>query len=169
MGRGRIPSETRHISTDDARALLQVDAMETAAELGGEAFGLDDLENLLPEADFVSLHVRVSDQTRHLMNEETFALMKRGAKFINTARGGLVDENALLGALDSGRVGAAYLDVFETEPLPKSSPLWGKDSVFITPHAADLVPDWPSRFAAFFGNNLERWVRGDTLVNIVRP
>ena len=129
----------------------------------------DALNRLLPEADFVSLHVRLSDQTRHLMNRETFALMKPGAKLINTARGGLVDENALLDALDSARVGAAYLDVFETEPLPTSSPLWGKGSVFITPHAADAVPDWPTRFAGFFGDNLERWVRGETLVNIVRP
>lgn len=157
---------------DNAKALgmrvLGVRGSGAARPSVDEMHTPDALDSLLPEADFVSLHVRLSDQTRHLMNKKTFARMKPGAKFINTARGGLVDENALLDALDSGRVSAAYLDVFETEPLPQASPLWGKENIFITPHAADAVPDWPSRFAQFFGDNLERWLRGETLVNIVR-
>ncbi len=160
------------IVADNAKALgmriLGVRGSGAARPSVDEMHTPDALNRLLPEADFVSLHLRLSDQTRHLMNKDTFALMKRGAKFINTARGALVDERALIDALDSAQVGAAYLDVFETEPLPKSSPLWGKGTVFITPHAADSVPDWPSRFAEFFGDNLERWVRGETLVNIVR-
>ena len=64
-------------------------------------------------------------------------------------------ETAVIAALQDGRLGGAYLDVFETEPLPADSPLWSLKNVILTPHVADSVPDWPARFAAFFADNLE--------------
>ena len=125
------------------------------------------LQSLLPRADFVSLHVRLTDETRHMINAEALSLMKADATLINTARGGIVDELALIDALKHARLKAAYLDVFETEPLPADSPLWGLENAVLTPHASDTVADWPERFAAHFMDNLDRWLAGEALDNLV--
>lgn len=128
----------------------------------------DKLMELLPDADVVSLHLRLTEETRHLFGAAAFAAMKPGAILLNTARGPVVDEAALLDALRSGRLAAAYCDVFETEPLPEDSPLWAEERLLITPHASDNVTDWPQRFGAFFGDNLERWLRDEPLENVIR-
>jgi phosphoglycerate dehydrogenase-like enzyme len=129
-------------------------------------FAPDALHLVLAEADVVSLHVRLDEETRHLIDHEALSVMKPGAFLINTARGPVVDETALVAALEDGRLGGAYLDVFETEPLPADSPLWRMDNVMVTPHVADSVPDWPARFAAFFADNLDRWLAGEPLANV---
>ena len=131
--------------------------------------GTDMLEALLPEADFVSLHVRLDDTTRGLISREAIAAMKRGAYLLNTSRGAVVDEAALIDALRSGHLGGAYLDVFETEPLPAESPLWAMPNVLVTPHASDNIVGWPRRFAELFADNLERWRAGEPLLNEVSP
>ncbi len=97
------------------------------------------LDELLERADIVSLHVPLSEDTRHLLNAQRFARMRRGSVLINTARGALVDEAALIGALDEGRVAAAGLDVFETEPVAAANPLLRRDDVVVTPHIAWLT------------------------------
>jgi D-3-phosphoglycerate dehydrogenase len=104
-----------------------------AAALGVETVSLDDL---LARSDFISVHAPLQPATRGLMNAKTFAKMKKGASLINTARGPLVDEPALITALDSGHLGGAALDVVTTEPLAKGSPLLGRDNVILTPHTA---------------------------------
>jgi phosphoglycerate dehydrogenase-like enzyme len=83
-----------------------------------------------------------------------FAAMKPGAIFINTARGGHVVEDDLLHALQSGHLRGAYLDVFQTEPLPADSPLWAAPNLLISPHAADGVDDWEVRFTALFARSV---------------
>jgi len=93
-------------------------------------------EALLGMADFVSLHAPLTPATRGLMNAAAFAKMKKGALLINTARGPLIDEAALVAALDSGQLGGAALDVVASEPLAKDSPLLNRDNVIVTPHAA---------------------------------
>ena len=82
------------------------------------------------------MHAPLTPATRGLMNAAAFARMKKGALIVNTARGPLIDEQALLAALDSGQLGGAALDVVATEPLPKDSPLIGRDNVILTPHTA---------------------------------
>ena len=134
-----------------------------------EMHGPDALEALLPAADFVSLHVRLNAATRGLLSREAIAAMKPGAYLINTSRGAVLDEAALIEALRSGRLGGAYLDVFETEPLPAESPLWAMRNVLITPHASDNIVGWPRRFAALFADNLDRWRDGAPLLNPVTP
>jgi len=94
------------------------------------------VDALLARSDFVSVHAPLLPATRGLMNEAAFAKMKKGAYLINTARGPLVDEPALIAALDSGHLGGAALDVVTTEPLAKDSPLIGRDNVILTPHTA---------------------------------
>ena len=94
------------------------------------------LDELLCRSDFISLHAPLSPATRGLIDAAAFARMKRGAFLINTARGPLVDEAALVAALDGGRLGGAALDVVATEPLARDSPLIGRDNVILTPHTA---------------------------------
>lgn len=102
-----------------------------AKELG---VGLPGLEALLGQSDYVSLHMPLTDETRHFINAETINLMKPGAVLINTSRGGLVDENALVEALGAGRLGAALLDVYEHAPLPVDHPFRTLTNVIFTPH-----------------------------------
>ena len=106
---------------------------EAAAAAGVEAVSFDEL---LARSDFVSVHAPLQPATRGLMNAKAFGKMKKGACVINTARGPLIDEPALIAALDSGHLGGAALDVVTTEPLAKDSPLVGRDNVILTPHTA---------------------------------
>jgi D-3-phosphoglycerate dehydrogenase / 2-oxoglutarate reductase len=108
-------------------------AKETFGAAGVEGLSFDDL---LARSDFISVHAPLLPATRGLMNAAAFAKIKKGACLINTARGPLVDENALIAALDAGQLGGAALDVVATEPLPKDSPLRGRDNVILTPHTA---------------------------------
>ena len=95
-----------------------------------------DFDTLLATADYVSVHAPLTPQTRGMMNADAFGKMKKGAYIVNTARGPLIEEAALIAALDSGQVGGAGLDVVAIEPLAKESPLLGRDNVIVTPHTA---------------------------------
>ena len=106
---------------------------QALAAAGVESVSFD---RLLEISDFVSIHAPLMPATRGLFNAEVFRKMKTGALLINTARGPLVDEDALVSALDSGRLGGAALDVVAVEPLPKDSRLIGRDNVILTPHTA---------------------------------
>lgn len=101
---------------------------------------MTDLKSLLTDSDFVSVNCDLNPTSHHLMNSDTFALMGSSAILINTARGPIVDEKALVSALQSGRIGGAALDVFEFEPLPKESPLLKMDNVMLAPHNANSSP-----------------------------
>jgi D-3-phosphoglycerate dehydrogenase len=108
-------------------------APEVTTALGVENTSFEDL---LARSDFVSVHAPLLPATRGLINAAAFARMKKGAYLVNTARGPLVDEAALVAALDSGHLGGAALDVVAVEPLPQDSPLLGRDNVIVTPHTA---------------------------------
>ncbi len=95
-----------------------------------------DIDTLFKMSDYVSVHAPLLPATRGMMNAEAFAKMKKGAYIVNTARGPLIDEPALIAALDSGQIGGAGLDVVAAEPLAKDSPLLGRDNVIISPHTA---------------------------------
>ena len=95
-----------------------------------------DLDTLLKTSDYVSVHAPLLQATRGMLNAAAFGEMKKGAYIVNTARGPLIDEPALVAALDSGQVGGAGLDVVATEPLAKDSPLLGRDNVIVSPHTA---------------------------------
>lgn len=121
------------------------------------------LPQLFTESDIVSLHVPLTDDTRHLIDDAALAQMKPGALLINTARGGLIDEAALVRALQRGTLSGACLDVFAEEPLPADSPLRQLDNVILTPHTAGY-PDGPKFHAkriAYFAANIQRWLAGD--------
>jgi D-3-phosphoglycerate dehydrogenase len=136
VGFGNIP----RMLAPKAKALgLKVVAYDpfAKAELFKQA-GVESVsfDQLLAMSDFVSVHAPLLPETRGLMNAAAFGKMKKGAMIINTARGPLIDEAALLAALDEGQVGGAALDVITTEPMPKDSPLLGRDNLILTPHTA---------------------------------
>ena len=136
-----------------------------AAAVGAQAVPFDEL---LANADVVSLHVRLNDETRRMIGADQFARMKRGAILINTARGGVVDEAALLHALGSGQVGGAGLDVFEAEPLPAGHPLLVNENVVMTPVSAWNTVDASARMINQSIENVVRFLAGSP-VNVVNP
>ncbi|MDT8345237.1 MAG: D-2-hydroxyacid dehydrogenase [Thermohalobaculum sp.] len=126
---------------------------------------LADLDAVLGGADAVSCHLRLTPETANLFDARRFALMRPGALFLNSARGGCVVEPALHDALASGHLGGAWCDVFAEEPLPAASPLWDLPNLLVTPHCADQIDGWALRFADFFAANLARFRAGAALVN----
>ena len=100
-----------------------------------------DLDTVLRESDYVSLHCPLTKDTRHLINAQTLAKMKKGSFLINVSRGGVVDTNALIDALKSGHLAGAALDVFEQEPLPADSPILKLNNVIVAPHLASYSLD----------------------------
>jgi phosphoglycerate dehydrogenase-like enzyme len=127
-----------------------------------------ELERLLPRADWLALACPLSEETRGLIDAAALARLPRGARVINVARGALIDEKALVDALERGALGGAYLDVFETEPLPRHSPLWGLPNVLVTPHSSGLSAGNAERQVEAFLRNLIRFGRGAPLENRVR-
>ena len=113
----------------------------------------------------VCLHLKLTPETENLFDEARFGAMKPGALFLNAARGKMVDEPALIRALETGRLRGAYVDVTRTEPLPPDDPLWAAPNLLITPHCSDMVSDWQERMAAFFADNLQRYLTGEPILN----
>ena len=125
------------------------------------------LDELLERADIVSLHVPLTDATRHLLDASRFGRMKHGTVLVNTARGALIDELALIAALDSGRVSAAGLDVFGDEPVAPSNPLLARDDVVVTPHVAWLTRETLLRSLDVAVANCDRLANAQPLLHRV--
>jgi phosphoglycerate dehydrogenase-like enzyme len=116
-----------------------------------------DLDALFREADVVSLHVPLNDETRHLVNARTLGLMKRGAILVNTARGDVVDLDALVAALDAGTLESAGLDVLPAEPMPPDHPILRNDRVLLSPHAAFYSVEGAQELRRKAAQNLVDW------------
>lgn len=130
-------------------------------------FDLVSLETLLSNADAVSIHLRLSPQTQGFVGKREFLLMKPSAILINTARGAIVDEAALIDALSSGRIAGAGLDVFETEPLPNGHPLTGLPNVVLSPHAGGISPEVLEAGLALAVENIWNYLDGKP-TNVVK-
>ncbi len=121
---------------------------------------LVSLDELLETSDVVSLHLRLSDDTRSFLGRDRIAKMKRGALLVNTARGPIVDEAAMIDALQSGQLAGAGLDVFDIEPLPGGHPLTTLDNVVLSPHCAGITPEVLEAGLALSLENVEKYLAG---------
>ncbi|MFL4986162.1 MAG: C-terminal binding protein [Xanthobacteraceae bacterium] len=126
------------------------------------------LDELLQRSDFISVHAPLTPQTRGLVNADAFAKMKRGVLVVNTARGPLIDEQALMQALDSGQVGGAALDVLATEPPARDSPLLGRDNVILTPHTGFYSVDALNELQTKCASDVARVLLGEQPVYPVK-
>ncbi|MGC9468841.1 MAG: 2-hydroxyacid dehydrogenase [Anaerolineae bacterium] len=128
-----------------------------------------DLDTLLAESDFVSVHVPLTDETHHLLGEAAFAKMKPTAVLVNTARGPVVDPDALFEALEARRIAAAALDVTEPEPLPPDHPLLSLPNCLVTPHIASASIATRNKMAVIAAENLLAGLEGRHLPHCVNP
>jgi phosphoglycerate dehydrogenase-like enzyme len=128
-----------------------------------------DLPTMLPAADIIVLACPLNDATRGFVDNAFFAAVKPGAILVNVARGGLVEDAALIAALDSRRLATAILDVFHEEPLPADNPLWTHPNVRLTPHTSFAGSGSRSRWDSLFLDNIARFAKGQPLVSEVNP
>ena len=170
VGFGRIGQAVARRASGFAMRVLyhdqQVDSKTIPADLTAEPV---DLDTLLRESDFVSLHVPLTDQTRRLFDAHNFAKMKSGAILINTSRGPVVDQAALYDALSSGRLAAAGIDVCDPEPLPMDSPLLTLENLVIAPHIASAGKKTRERMAVMAAENLLAGLRGEKIPRCANP
>jgi D-3-phosphoglycerate dehydrogenase len=124
------------------------------------------LDELLAQSDYVSVHTPLLPSTRHLIGRAELARMRPGAFLINTARGAVIDEKALVEALRAGRIAGAGLDVFETEPLPADSPLRSLPNTILTPHVGAQSPVATQRMRRQVGEEVLRALRGELPLNL---
>lgn len=146
-----------------------------AAALGMQVVGVGrrqepgepTIDDVIPRSDYVVLSTPLTPDTYRLFSRERIALMKESAVLINVGRGKTLDEEALVAALEEGRIRGAALDVFETEPLPEPHPFWRLENVLLSPHTADATSDSHARAMQFFIENLRRFRAGESLQNVV--
>jgi len=132
-----------------------------------EVFAPSALDEMLKQSDYVVLAAPLIAATHRLINADRLAVMKPGACLINVGRGAQVDEAALVEALRTRRIAGAALDVFEREPLPADSPLWGVENLLITPHTAGLTEKLWHRHYELFSDNMRRYLARQPLRFVV--
>ena len=140
---------------------------DTAPAAVDDCFGADEYTTVCRRADHLVLACPLTEETRGLIGAEELRLLGGDGVLVNVARGAVVEEDALVRALQYGRIRGAALDVFETEPLPADSPLWRLSNVLLTPHMAGSTPKKAERWAEIIGENYRRFADGESLVNRV--
>lgn len=134
VGFGRIAREVAERAAGLGMNVIAYDPYVTPDFVAQRGVELVSLDELITRSDFLTVHVPMTDTTRHMINRERLAQMKKGARLLNVARGGIIEEAALVEAINSGHIAGAAIDVFEEEPLPANSPLRGKSKIILTPH-----------------------------------
>lgn len=160
IGTGSIGCRVAEISKTFEMQILGYDKypnMKRAKELGMKYV---DLHTLLKESDFISLHVTLTSETDRFIGKKEFGIMKKGAVIVNTSQGKVVDEEALIKALKSGRVSCAGLDVFEEEPPPKDNPLFELSNVILTPHIGFHTVEAVKRCSDICIDNVVKFLEG---------
>ena len=134
LGMGRIGSEVARRAIAFGMKVLAYDPYLALSRAKAMQVELAELDEIYPKADFITVHMPMTDETRNMLNAAAFAKMKRGVRLLNCARGGIISETDLIPAIQSGQVAGAALDVYETEPLSKDSPLRALPEIIMTPH-----------------------------------
>jgi phosphoglycerate dehydrogenase-like enzyme len=165
---GRLVAELAAAFGVDVRALVRRTDVEPPPGVTRLVSGTAWRDELR-EADWVVLGLPLTEQTHHIIDAEALAVMKPDAWLINPARGALIDEDALVAALDAGRIGGAVLDAFAREPLPPSSRLWGRENVVVVPHHTWSSDASWRRMEDLFAAQLSRWLAREPMHNVIHP
>jgi glyoxylate reductase len=163
VGLGRIGQAVAKRASGFDMRIIACDPAISADVAAGVGATLVDLNTLLAESDFICLHTLLNDQTRHLINRDALAKMKRTAILINTSRGPVVDQKALYDALKNGVIRAAGLDVTDPEPIPADDPLLTLPNITVVPHIASASVRTRNRMAEIAADNLLAGLRGKPL------
>lgn len=167
LGTGRIAQEAAvRLQVFNAN-IIGVNTSGHTADGFQEVRPISDLPWLLESSDIVVSTLPATEQTWHLLNDDTLGLMRQGSTLINISRGSVIDEPALIQHLQAGRFRGVALDVFETEPLPKESPLWSDPRVIVTPHNALYSDLYNQRVFDMIYHNVQRFLAGEPLDGIV--
>ncbi len=144
-------------------------ALKSAADgsLLDQVYGSGQLREMLPQCDYIVETLPLTQGTRGLIGQSEFDTMKRNAVIINLGRGPTIDEQAMIAALSGHKIRGAALDVFDHEPLPQGHPFYQMENVLLSPHCADHTPDWLDNSMRFFLEQLDRFTRGEPLLNVV--
>ncbi len=170
VGFGSIGAEVARLAKSFGMRVIAVNRTgHVASPSVDEARPSRFLADLLPVAHGVVITLPLTEETRGMIDAAAISRMRADAVLVNVGRGGVVDEAALVQALEQGRLAGAALDVFATEPLPPDSPLWGLPNVLISPHTAGLSKRENERVVPLFIENLRRYLAGDELLSRVDP
>ena len=167
VGLGRIGRVVAKRALGLSMNVVAYDPFLTPGQSPVEGVELVELDDLVASADFVTLHVPLNESTRHIISRKRIAAMKPGARLINAARGGLIDEVALLEALESGHLRGAALDVFESEPPAPDNPLLARDDVIITPHLGASSDEAQRQVASDIARQISQFLDGGVAHNAV--
>ncbi|TCO76992.1 D-2-hydroxyacid dehydrogenase [Chromatocurvus halotolerans] len=171
VGLGKVGQEVARLAKQFRMNVIGVKQAIKNADLSAlnvdALYGAGDLDHVLPMAEFLVLIAPHTAETEKMMGEKQFSLMPQGAVLINIGRGALVDEPALVAALQNGHLRGAGLDVFETEPLPGHSPFWHMPNVIVSPHSASTTNNENRLITDLFCQNLKRYLAGKPLINVV--
>jgi phosphoglycerate dehydrogenase-like enzyme len=168
VGVGAIGGRTAEVAAALGMRVLGVRRDPSLGAPGVEAmYSSEQLLDILPEADFVVITAPLTHETRGLIGERELLAMKSTAYIVNIGRGGTIQEDVLIHALQKGWIAGAGMDVFATEPLPEDSPLWNMENVIITGHYAGMTPRYDERALTIFLDNLQRYRAGQPFRNVV--
>jgi phosphoglycerate dehydrogenase-like enzyme len=151
----------------DETSFRQEETGDPMADIPDRIYPVTAIKSVMRASDYVVVTTPLTEHTYHLIDRVVIESMKPDAIIINVARGAVIDEAALIKALERGEIGGAGLDVFEEEPLPEDSPLWDLDNVILSPHVSGFTPEYDERATDLFAENLRRFVIGETLINQV--
>lgn len=140
---------------------------DPSGDLPDRIYPPEATRSMLAKCDYAVITLPLTAKTRHLFDENLFKEMKPNSFLVNMGRGGIIKEKDLVRALKKGWIAGAGLDVFETEPLPETSPLWELENVILTPHVSGFTPFYDERVTDLFAENLRRYLAGEPLLNLV--
>jgi len=169
IGYGNVGSRVAKRARAFGMSVQVYDPYVDKSKIDAPGIRTTDLDTLIASSDFVSLHARESKENENMFGKRQFDLMKKSAYFINSARGSLLDEAALLEALTNKRIAGAGLDVLKKEPASPDNPLVSMDNVFITPHIAGASREVPLRGAEIVAKQVQNFISGEKLEGVINP
>ena len=169
LGLGKTGQALAKKANSMSMTVLGVRANPKTTDGVDQVFPVQELTHALKLADYVVVCLPLLETTQGLLGAREFKFFKKNAVIIDLSRGGIVQEDALINALENGQLAGAGLDVFASEPLAQDNPLWSFENVVISPHCSSVYAGWEQVSAQLFVDNLSRWRDGEALLNIVDP